>query len=82
MFVRRALSSRNAIGFLRRSSVVVQSRDFSFISSPNLMMMGGRDLQFDLSMPDFLRDSRRGFAKGKKSSMLFIPHFHLSITRS
>ncbi|CAL9219282.1 unnamed protein product [Arabidopsis halleri] len=67
MLVRRALSSRNAIGFLRRSSVVaVQSRDFSIISSPNLMMVG-RDLQFDMSMPDFLRDTRRGFAKGKKS---------------
>ncbi|XP_010496439.1 PREDICTED: uncharacterized protein LOC104773508 [Camelina sativa] len=72
--VRRALSSsRNAIGFLRRrSSSVVQSRDFFSISSssPNLMtrMIGSRDSQFDLSiMPDFLRDSRRGFAKGKKS---------------
>ncbi|EFH60518.1 hypothetical protein ARALYDRAFT_317013 [Arabidopsis lyrata subsp. lyrata] len=67
MLMRRALSSRNAVGFLRRSSVVVvQSRDFSIISSPNLMMVG-RDLQFDMSMPDFLRDTRRGFAKGKKS---------------
>lgn len=45
------------------------------------MMMVGRDLQFDMSMPDFLRDTRRGFAKGKKSSMLFIPHFHVSIIK-
>lgn len=66
MFVRRAVSSRHAIGFLRRSSVIAQSRDFSpkILFSPNLI---GRDSQSDLSMPDFLRDSRRGFAKGKKS---------------
>ncbi|EOA31236.1 hypothetical protein CARUB_v10014408mg [Capsella rubella] len=63
MLVRRALSSsRSTIGFLRRSSSVValQSRDFS-------MMIGRPDSQLDLAMPDFLRDARRGFAKGKKS---------------
>ncbi|VVA96023.1 unnamed protein product [Arabis nemorensis] len=69
MFVRRAASSRNAIGFLIRSSLVAQSRDFSHKTtpfSPNLVI--GRDSQLDLSTtPDFFRDSRRGFAKGKKS---------------
>uniref|UniRef100_A0A1J3FBS3 Ribosome-recycling factor, chloroplastic n=1 Tax=Noccaea caerulescens TaxID=107243 RepID=A0A1J3FBS3_NOCCA len=68
MLLRRAASSRNAIAFLRRSSSLIQSRDFShksLFSPPNHPR--GRDWEFDLSLPDFLRDSRRGFAKGKKS---------------
>ncbi|ESQ50002.1 hypothetical protein EUTSA_v10021359mg [Eutrema salsugineum] len=67
MLVRRA---RIAIGFLRRSSslVVVQRRDFSH----NQTLFSPRDLQPDLSLPHFLRDSRRGFAKSKKSTSVLV----------
>ncbi|KAJ4905528.1 Ribosome recycling factor [Raphanus sativus] len=69
MFVRRAASTRNAIAFLRifsssssYSSLVV-GRDF-FSHKATLR---APDLDVDLRLPSFLRDSRRGFAKGKKS---------------
>ncbi|KAL0717835.1 hypothetical protein Bca4012_067157 [Brassica carinata] len=69
MFVRRAASTRNAIALLRicsssSSSSLVVGRDLSHkatLRSPDL------DLDLDLKLPSFLRDSRRGFAKGKKS---------------
>ncbi|CAH8385721.1 unnamed protein product [Eruca vesicaria subsp. sativa] len=73
MFVRRAATSRNAIAFLRRCSssssllVGVQShRDYSHKATTTLRL-GGSTPDLDLSLPSFLRDSRRGFAKGKKS---------------
>lgn len=69
MFVRRAISNPNAIRILRTSSTVVQSCDLSriILFSTNL---GVRDLKCEsqfISTPDFLRDFRRGFAKGRKS---------------
>ncbi|KAJ0249872.1 Ribosome-recycling factor [Hirschfeldia incana] len=69
MFVRRAASTRNAIAVLRicsssSSYSVVVSRDFSHKAT-----LRSPDLNFDLKLPNsFLTDSRRGFAKGKKSS--------------
>lgn len=64
MLVRRAASSRNAIAFLRRcsSSSLVVGRDYSHKATTLL-----RAPDLDLKSPSFLRDSRRGFAKGKKS---------------
>ncbi|KAF8091478.1 hypothetical protein N665_0445s0062 [Sinapis alba] len=64
MFVRRTASTRNAIALLRicsSSSSLVAGRDFSHKAT----LRGAPDL--DLNLPSFLRDSRRGFAKGKKS---------------
>lgn len=67
MLVRRAASSRNAIAFLRRcssssSSSLVVGRNYSHKATTLL-----RAPDLDLKLPSFLRDSRRGFAKGKKS---------------
>ncbi|CAN7009548.1 hypothetical protein IGI04_011398 [Brassica rapa subsp. trilocularis] len=70
MLVRRAASSRNAIAFLRRcsssssSSSLVVGRDYSHKATT---LLRAPDLDSDLKLPSFLRDSRRGFAKGKKS---------------
>lgn len=67
MLVRRAASSRNAIAFLRRcssSSSLVVGRDYSHKATT---LLRAPDLDLDLKLPSFLRDSRRGFAKGKKS---------------
>ncbi|CAN7116836.1 unnamed protein product [Brassica rapa subsp. narinosa] len=69
MLVRRAATSRNAIAFLRRcssssSSSLVVGRDYSHKATT---LLRAPDLDSDLKLPSFLRDSRRGFAKGKKS---------------
>ncbi|KAJ0266094.1 Ribosome recycling factor domain-containing protein [Hirschfeldia incana] len=62
MFVRRAASTRNAIAaFLR----ICSSSSSSLVVSPHKATVRAPDLV--LTLPSFLRDSRRGFAKGKKS---------------
>ncbi|TXG54822.1 hypothetical protein EZV62_020078 [Acer yangbiense] len=69
MYLRRAVSNRNTILFLRNGNSAFQSRNWSHI--PCSSKIGFFGTQFnDSAFPafDFLRDSRRGFAKGKKSN--------------
>ncbi|KAK2661518.1 hypothetical protein Ddye_000092 [Dipteronia dyeriana] len=68
MYLRRAVSNRNTILFLRNGSSALQSSNWSHF--PCSSKIGFFGTQFnDSAFPafDFLRDSRRGFAKGKKS---------------
>ncbi|KAJ0242870.1 Ribosome recycling factor domain-containing protein [Hirschfeldia incana] len=61
MFVRRAACTRNAIAAFVR---ICSSSSSFLVVSPHKATVRAPDL--DLTLPGFLRDSRRGFAKGKK----------------
>ncbi|KAJ9129064.1 hypothetical protein P3X46_034173 [Hevea brasiliensis] len=63
MYLRRAISSRNSIMLLRSCNCIIQTRN---ISHHLLSNSGIREAQ-NLPSFDFLKDHRRGFAKGKKS---------------
>nr|AKM76791.1 ribosome recycling factor [Pelargonium dichondrifolium]AKM76793.1 ribosome recycling factor [Pelargonium exstipulatum] len=69
MYLRRAFSYRN-VGLVRsRSSSIVQSRNFSNIVCNSSSILCDSQSHNPAIVPgvDFLRESRRGFAKGRKS---------------
>ncbi|XP_010550201.1 PREDICTED: uncharacterized protein LOC104821118 [Tarenaya hassleriana] len=70
VFLRRAISNPNAVVILRRSSSVAQSgRHLSHII-PSSSDLEGQEIKFEsqfIPALGFLRDFRRGFAKGRKS---------------
>ncbi|XP_044466287.1 ribosome-recycling factor [Mangifera indica] len=69
MYLRRAISHRNTILLLRNGTSALQSyRNLShFLCSRNSGVFGTHCNDPTISSLEFLRDSRRGFAKAKKS---------------
>lgn len=77
MYLRRAISHRNTILLLRNGTSALQSdRNLShFLCSRNSGVFGTHCNDATISSLEFLRDSRRGFAKAKKSSTYLISLF-------